>query len=109
MKNINIVLARQYIDSFYGVLRMSIDEKTLKDIKKKVEKYEDVSYLKQLINDDINAHIISRYIENRDNNISRYQTMIDDLNNFYSQYLEGKEIIDVPVIKKQLEDYLTII
>ena len=31
MKNIVVVLARQYINSFYDVLKVSIDEKTLYD------------------------------------------------------------------------------
>ena len=104
MKNINIVLAREYINNFYDVLKMSIDEKTLKDLKKKVEKYEDVSYLKQIIDKNINNNIISRYVENKDSNVSRYQNMIEKIDNFHTSNFEGKEIIDVPTIKKQLEE-----
>ena len=52
MKNINVLLAKKYINSFYEVLSLSIDEKELKALRKNVEKYEDVSYLKQVINDD---------------------------------------------------------
>ena len=104
MKNINMTLARRYIDSFFGVLKVSINEKELKDMRKKVEKYEDVSYIKQLINDDITNEIISRYRNSRENNISRYQHMIEDINKFHEDNFVGKEIIDVPNIKKQLED-----
>ncbi len=104
MKNINNTLARQYINSFYDVLRLSIDEKELKELRKKVEKYEDVSYLKQLINEDITNKIISRYLDNRDNNINRYQKMIDDIHAFHKDNFEGKEIIEVPTIKKQLDE-----
>ena len=104
MKNINIVLAREYINNFYDVLRLSIDEKTLKDLKKKVEKYEDVLYLKQIIDDNINNNIISRYVNDKDNNISRYQNMIEKIDNFHASNFKGKEIIDVPVIKNQLDE-----
>ena len=103
MKNINVTLARQYINSFYDILKVSIDEKSLKDIKKKVEKYEDVSYLKQLINEDVIGEITARYLKNRDSNIQKYQKMIEDIDNFYMQYFEGKEIIDVSSIKQQLD------
>ena len=64
MKNINVLLAKKYINSFYEVLSLSIDEKELKALRKNVEKYEDVSYLKQVINDDIKDNFKKRFNEN---------------------------------------------
>ena len=104
MKNLNVILARQYVNGFYDVLKVSVDEKTLKDTRKQVEKYEDVSYLKPLITEEVNKKIILRYNENKDNNISRYQKMIDDLDLLHKEEFEGKEIIDVTSIKKQVEE-----
>ena len=103
MKNIVVVLARQYINSFYDVLKVSIDEKTLKDLKKKVEKYEDTSYLKDAINDEIKNKIIARYLDAKDSNIARYQQMMEELDNFHKTYFASKEIIEVSLVKKELD------
>ena len=101
MKNINVLLAKKYINSFYEVLSMSIDEKTLKEIRKNVEKYEDVLYIKQVMSNEIKENIKKRFVEHRENNIARYESMIEKLDKFYQDYFT-KEITDVKAIDKQL-------
>ena len=59
MKNINVLLAKKYINSFYEVLSLSIEEKQLKELRKNVEKYEDVMYIKQALTDEIKENINS--------------------------------------------------
>lgn len=102
MKNINVILARKYIASFYDVLKMSFDEKTVKELKKKVEKYEDTLYIKEVINDDIKKNLLDRYASNKEGNIARYQEMIKRINEFYNQYFNGKEISDIKQVKKEI-------
>ena len=81
MKNINILLAKKYVNSFYEILSLSIEEKQLKELRKNVEKYEDVMYIKQVLTDEIKENIKKRFDEHKDSNISRYQSMIEKLDN----------------------------
>ena len=104
MKNINVLLAKKYINSFYEVLSLSIDEKELKALRKNVEKYEDVSYLKQVINDEIKDNFKKRFNEQKKDNIFRYQTMVRKLDVFYEECFLNKEILDVSFIQKQLSE-----
>ena len=83
MKNINVLLAKKYINSFYEVLSLSIDEKALKELRKNVEKYEDVMYIKQALTDEIKENIKKRFDEHKENNISRYQSMIEKLDKIH--------------------------
>ena len=101
MKNINVLLAKKYVDSFYEILSLSIDEKTLKELRKNVEKYEDVLYIKQVLNDEIKENIKKRYLEHKDNNIARYQSMIEKLDKIHQDNF-NKESLDIKGIDKQL-------
>ena len=102
MKNINVLLAKKYVDSFYEVLSLSIEEKQLKELRKNVEKFEDVSYLKQIMNDEIKSNIQKRFVEHRENNINRYQSMIERIDSLYNNYFVNKESIDVKSVNKEL-------
>ena len=77
MKNINILLAKKYVNSFYEILSLSIEEKQLKELRKNVEKYEDVMYIKQVLTDEIKENIKKRFDEHKESNISRYQSVIE--------------------------------
>ena len=101
MKNINVLLAKKYINSFYEILSVSIDEKTLKDLRKNVEKYEDVLYIKQVLNDEIKENIKKRFVEHRDENIARYQAMAEKVDAVHKVNF-NKESLDVKGIDKQL-------
>ena len=103
MKNINVLLAKSYIKKFYEVLALSMNEKDLKELKKKVAKYEDTSYLKDILNDEAKANFINDFNKHKEENTAKYQSLIEDLNRFYASNMEGKEIIDVASIKKELE------
>ena len=102
MKNINVLLAKKYINSFYEILSMSIDEKQLKEIRNNVEKYEDVMYIKQILNDGIKENIKKRFEEHRESNISRYQSMIEKIDNFHKEYFLNTESLDAKAIQKQV-------
>ena len=99
----NKVLIKQYIDSFYLTITKERQEKDIKELRKKVEKYEDVSYLKDTINDEVKELIINRYKAHKNETIHRYQTMISDLSEYKRKYLDGKEIIDINPARKELE------
>ena len=103
MKDMNKVLIKQYIDSFYLTITKERQEKDIKELRKKVEKYEDVSYLKDTINDEVKELIINRYKAHKNETIHRYQTMISDLSEYKRKYLDGKEIIDINPARKELE------
>ena len=102
MKNINILLAKKYVDSFYEVLSLSIEEKQLKELRKNVEKYEDVMYIKQVLTDEIKENIKKRFDEHKENNVSRYQSMIEKLDSLYKDNFVNKEELDVKGIQKQV-------
>ena len=102
MKNINVLLAKKYINSFYEVLSLSIDEKALKELRKNVEKYEDVMYIKQALTDEIKENIKKRFDEHKQENISRYQSMIERLDSLYKDNFLNKESLDVKGIQKQV-------
>ena len=102
MKNINVLLAKSYIKSFYETLALSVPQKELKELQKKVNKYEDVSYIKDVLNDEIKNNIIQKYLSNKDQNIEIYESLIKELDGFYNDNLLNKEIIDVQITKKAL-------
>ena len=104
MKNLNVILAKKYIDNYYALLSKHVNEKELKEIKKKVSKYEDVSYLKSLNDPAIKETIISWYESNKENNIDAYTKLIQELDAFYDNHFLNKEIIDVALIKKELNN-----
>ena len=91
MKNINVLLAKKYINSLYEVLSLSIDEKALKELRKNVEKYEDVMYIKQALTDEIKENIKKRFDEHKQESISRYQSMIERLDSLYKDNFLNKE------------------
>ena len=99
MKDIKLILAKQYINNFYNQLILTVDKKELKAIRKSVEKYEDVSYLKNLLNDEIKENLKKQF----NNDVSKEQNAIKHLDDFYNTYFLNKEIIDVPAIKKELD------
>ena len=102
MKNMNVILAKKYIDNFYQVLRLSVDEKQLKEIRQKVDKFEDVLYIKEIINDDIKNNILKRYQENQKDNIERYQEMLVSLDQFYEENLKNDETISPKVTEHKI-------
>ena len=103
MKDMNKVLTKQYIGSFYLTIAKEGQEKEIKQLRKKVEKYEDISYLKDAVNDETKELIIKRYKSHKSGTIHRYQTMISDLSEYKRKYLDGKEIIDINAARKELD------
>ena len=101
MKNINVLLAKKYINSFYETLNLSVGEKELKELRKNVEKYEDVLYIKQVLNDEIKENIKKKFVEHREANITRYKAMIEKLDSLYKDNF-NKESLDIKGIDKQL-------
>ena len=104
MKNISVILSKQYVKRFYEFLSLSVDKKELSTLKKKVEKYEDVSYIKSMLNDNIRSSIIENYNSHKEEYINECNTLKEELNNYYNTHFLNKEIIDVPTIKKELEE-----
>ena len=99
MKDIKMILAKQYINNFYDQVLLTVDKKELKAIRKSVEKYEDVSYLKNLLNDEIKENLKKQF----SGDVSKEENAIKHLDDFYNTHFLNKEIIDVPAIKKELE------
>lgn len=97
-KNLHLNLAKSYIAHFYESISPSFDKKQLKDIRSKVDKYEDTSYLKDIRNEEID-NIFRQEIENKQQNTAIFEELKKDLDDFYNEYFEGKEIIDVKAIK----------
>ena len=100
MKDIKLILAKQYINNFYNQLSLNVDKKELKSIRKSVEKYEDVSYLKQLINDEIKETLKKQFVFDQ----AKEKDAIKHLDDFYNTHFLNKEIIDVNTIKKELDN-----
>ena len=100
MKDIKLILAKQYINNFYNQLSLNVDKKELKTIRKSVEKYEDVSYLKQLINDEIKETLKKQFVFDQ----AKEKDAIKHLDDFYNTHFLNKEIIDVNTIKKELDN-----
>lgn len=105
MKNLSVILSKQYLNKFYEILSLVItDKKEVTSLRKKVEKYEDVSYLKDIVNDDVKASFINEFNSQKEVHINKINELKEALDNFYKTHMEGKEIIDVPAIKKELNE-----
>ena len=104
MKNMKLIFAKNYTSNFYRILSLKVDPKVLKEVKKKVKKYEDVGYIKEILNDDIKHEFISWYEQNKENNSLRYKQIIESLDKLFKTYFADKEIIDVTSIKKEVAD-----
>lgn len=104
MKNMKVIFAKKYTMNFYEILSLKMSNKDFKELKKNVKKFEDVGYIKKVLNDDIKKAIIDKYNTNKDKNITRYQDLIKKLENLYIAYFADKEIIDVPAIKKVVSE-----
>lgn len=102
MKDMKQVFVKQYIDAFYSTISQSGKEKDIKELRKKVEKYEDISYLKDVLNDQRKDLIINKYTSHKAEVIHRYQTMISTLSEYKIKYLDNKEIIDITAARKDL-------
>lgn len=102
MKNKNIVLARNYIKRFYEFLSLSMDKKEIKALRRNVEKYEDVSYIKNIINDDLKNNIKKNLSETKEAKIAKNTQIMEDLQSFYDNFFLNREIIDIPVVRKEL-------
>ena len=102
MKNMKIIFAKNYTQNFYKILSLKVDPKVLKEVQKKVKKYEDVGYIKEILNDDIKNEVIAWYTKNQESNVTKYQNAIKSLDDLFAQYFLDKEIIDVPSIKKEV-------
>lgn len=107
MKNLSLELARKYIDNFYKVVFSSNLSKEKKDsfnkAKKNVKKYEDPSYLKEVLDEEVLALFKSIFEKNKVDDIEKVKSLINDIDNYYNLYMEGKEIIDIKEAKKGLE------
>ena len=103
MKNLSVVLSKQYLNRFYEILSLVItDKKEVTSLRKKVEKYEDVSYLKDIIDENVRVAFANEFNSQKENHINKINELKKALDNFYKTHMEGKEIIDVPTIKKEL-------
>ena len=104
MKNLSVYLAKQYIKKFYETLSLGMDKKEVQALKKSVEKYEDTSYIKEKMKDFDLSVFKNKYSENKNERIGRYEKLLTDIDEFYDVNFKGKEIIDVKVIKEELNN-----
>ena len=104
MKNVKLNLAKKYVASFYDLLRSLKDEKSLKEIRKNVEKYEDVSYIKGIVDEEVLERIASHYQHHKNVYATNYEKLSADISSFYDTYFANKEIIDVSAINKALNE-----
>lgn len=102
MKDVKQIFVKQYIDSFYSTITQPGKEKDIKALRKKVEKYEDISYLKEFLNEEVKKLIIDKYTSHKAEVIHRYETMISTLSEYKIKYLDNKEIIDISSARKEL-------
>ena len=103
MKNLSLELARKYIKNFYEVILSHADKARKENIKKTqklIYKYEDTSYLQDIIDEVTLSDIFDAY--NEKNNKDLIESTLSDIDEFYSNNMEGKEIIDVKETKKAL-------
>ena len=103
MKNLSVVLSKQYINRFYEILSLvMVDKKELQTLRKTVEKYEDVSYLKEKLDEKVRDAFINEYVTHKEEHNQLINSLKEKIDNFYNTHMLNKEIIDVPTIKKEL-------
>ena len=107
MKNLSLELARKYIDNFYKVVLSSNLSKEKKDnfnkAKKNVKKYEDPSYLKEVLDEEVLSLFKSIFEKIKVEDVTTIKELIKDIDNYYSVHMEGREIIDIKESKKGLD------
>ena len=101
-KNLPYILAKAYIARHYELLSPCLDPKALGEIKKKVAKYEDTSYLKDLYTEE-NKKLFEAELNNKQQWIQMLTDAKDALKAFYAECFEGKEILEIKDVQAALK------
>ena len=103
MKNLSVILSKKYTEKFYELPSLIMDKKEVETLKKTVSKYEDVSYIKEKLNDSFKDIFVNELISHKDEYISSLNELKNKIDQFYDNNLANKEIIDVPTVKRELQ------
>lgn len=102
MKPTNLMLAQTFLDRFYGVA--FADPKQAKEIRKKVQQFEDVSYLQGAIDEDIKKRCLDDHNQTKTSENDVTSSLLSDLHEYHDRDLGTEAAIEIAKARKPLKD-----